>query len=328
MKCGEEELARLQTEAATRRLLQELREAFDDQRDVSLDIMRSSLELGADPNAQEEDEEAGENPDFQDGSFSLSALQLLVTNLHVAAETMQSAVEVLVEAKAQVNADIGSDTPLLSALQSRCVPGVEALCRHGAKVSSDCLDELKTISSSKVRHALEDVLQPLISRDKRLRCPLWIWVQLGAVAAAEALVRNSSHDEEIDIDVLIALQRCRKGPSEKAEITTLLQEHLGEEEFKRLESAGATRRLLMELREAHTEEREPELDIVCEALAQGANPNAQEEDEDETDEEEGEDEEDSGSMEEDDEDGDEETDREEDDGETEPEGEWDEDDQM
>ena len=87
----------------------------------------------------------------------------------------------------QVNADVGNDTPLLSALQSRCVPGVEALCQrlslgvgshphiffvlreghkwtheignprdakanagqHGAKVSSDCLDELKTISSSK-----------------------------------------------------------------------------------------------------------------------------------------------------------------------------------
>ncbi|CAJ1366913.1 unnamed protein product, partial [Effrenium voratum] len=60
-------------------------------------------------------------------------------------------------------------------------------------------------------------------------------------------------------------------------------EYLGEE-FKRLEAAAATRRLLMELREAHTEEREPELGTVCEALAQGANPNAQEEDE-ETDEE-------------------------------------------
>ncbi|CAE7038468.1 rnf217 [Symbiodinium natans] len=285
-KCGEEEFSRLQTEAATRRLLQELREAFDDQRDVDLAIVQNSLELHADPNAQEEEAEDG--PEFQEGSYSLSALQLLVTNLHVAADTMQSAVAALVEAKAQVNADIGSDTPLLSALQSRCVPGVAALCQNGAKVSSDCLDELKTISSSKVRNALEDVLQPLIGKDKRLRCPLWMWVQLGAVSAAEALVRNASHDEEIDIDVLVALQRCRGGHSEKAEMTSLLQEHLGEEEFKRLEAAGATRRLLMELREAHTEEREPELDTILEALAQGANPNAQEEDDEETDEEEGE----------------------------------------
>jgi len=320
-KCGEEEFSRLQTEAATRRLLQELREAFDDQRDVDLIIVQNSLELHADPNAQEEEAEDG--PDFQEGSYSLSALQLLVTNLHVASDTMQKAVAALVEAKAQVNADIGNDTPLLSALQSRCVNGVAALCQHGAKVSSDCLDELKTISSSKVRHALEDVLQPLIGKDKRLRCPLWMWVQIGAVSAAEAIVRNASHDEEIDADVLVALQRCRDH-SAKEEITSLLQDHLGEEEFKRLEAAAATRRLLMELREAHTEEREPELDIVCEALAQGANPNAQEEDEEETDEEEGEDEEDeAGSMEED-EDGDEDSDKE--DGETEPEGEWDEDD--
>lgn len=321
-KCGEEEFSRLQTEAATRRLLQELREAFDDQRDVDLIIVQNSLELHADPNAQEEEAEDG--PDFQEGSYSLSALQLLVTNLHVASDTMQKAVAALVEAKAQVNADIGNDTPLLSALQSRCVNGVAALCQHGAKVSSDCLDELKTISSSKVRHALEDVLQPLIGKDKRLRCPLWMWVQIGAVSAAEAIVRNASHDEEIDVDVLVALQRCRDH-SAKEEITSLLQDHLGEEEFKRLEAAAATRRLLMELREAHTEEREPELDIVCEALAQGANPNAQEEDEEETDEEEGEDEEDeAGSMEED-EDGDEE-DSDKEDGETEPEGEWDEDD--
>ncbi|CAE7570876.1 rnf217 [Symbiodinium microadriaticum] len=319
-KCGEEEFSRLQTEAATRRLLQELREAFDDQRDVDLIIVQNSLELHADPNAQEEEAEDG--PDFQEGSYSLSALQLLVTNLHVASDTMQKAVAALVEAKAQVNADIGNDTPLLSALQSRCVNGVAALCQHGAKVSSDCLDELKTISSSKVRHALEDVLQPLIGKDKRLRCPLWMWVQIGAVSAAEAIVRNASHDEEIDVDVLVALQRCRDH-SAKEEITSLLQDHLGEEEFKRLEAAAATRRLLMELREAHTEEREPELDIVCEALAQGANPNAQEEDEEETDEEEGEDEEDeAGSMEED-EDGDEE-DSDKEDGETEPEGEWDE----
>ncbi|CAE7401998.1 rnf217 [Symbiodinium pilosum] len=323
-KCGEEEFSRLQTEAATRRLLQELREAFDDQRDVDLAIVRSSLELNADPNAQEEEAEDG--PDFQEGSYSLSALQLLVTNLHVSSDSMQTAVAALVESKAQVNADVGNDTPLLSALQSRCVPGVEALCQHGAKVSSDCLDELKTISSSKVRHALEDVLQPLIGKDKRLRCPLWMWVQLGAVSAAEALVRNASHDEEIDVDVLVALQRCRGGHSQKAEITSLLQEHLGEEEFKRLEASGATRRLLMELREAHTEEREPELDIVCEALAQGANPNAQEEDEEETDEEEGEDEEDEGGSMEEDEDADDE-DTEKEDGETEPEGEWDEDDQ-
>eukprot|EP00435_Cladocopium_sp_Y103_P046929 s615_g13.t1 len=54
-------------------------------------------------------------------------------------------------------------------------------------------------------------------------------------------------------------------------------EHLGAEEFQRLSAAAATRRMLLELREAHTEEREPELDLILEALAQGANANAQEE---------------------------------------------------
>jgi len=329
-KCGEEEFLRLETEAATRRLLQELREAFDDQRDVKLSTLQNSLDLGADANAQEE--EAEEAAEFHEGSYSLSALQLLVTNLHVTQETMQEAVRCLVEAKADVNSEL-SETPLLSALQSRCVYGLRALSEHGARVSSDVLDELKTISSCKVRSALEDILQPLIVKDKRLRCPLWIWVQLGAVQACEAMVRNASHDEEIDVDVLVALQRCRGPTEDKEEISNLLQDHLGDEEFKRLEAAAATRRLLLELREAHTEEREPELDLILEALAQGANPNAQEEDEEETDEEDAEDEEEEGdgSMEEDEvgqSDSDkaaemfEEDDRE--DNETEPEGEWDE----
>lgn len=330
-KCGEEEFLRLQTEAATRRLLQELREAFDDQRDVKLLTLQNSLDLGADANAQEEESE--ETAEFQEGSYSLSALQLLVTNLHASEETMRQAVKSLVEAKADVNCEV-SETPLLSALQSRCVSGLRAVCEHGARLSSDVLDESKTISSSKVRGALEDILQPLILKDKRLRCPLWIWVQLGSVQASEALVRNASHDEEIDIDVLVGLQRCRGPTVDKEQISNLLQEHLGAEEFQRLSAAAATQRMLLELREAHTEEREPELDLILEALAQGANANAQEEDEDETDEEDAEDEEEDadGSMEEDEAQSEsedkandevsEEDDRE--DGETEPEGEWDE----
>lgn len=327
-KCGEEEFLRLQTEAATRRLLQELREAFDDQRDVKLLTLQNSLDLGADANAQEEESE--ETAEFQEGSYSLSALQLLVTNLHASEETMRQAVKALVEAKADVNCEV-SETPLLSALQSRCVSGLRAVCEHGARLSSDVLDELKTISSSKVRGALEDILQPLILKDKRLRCPLWIWVQLGSVQASEALVRNASHDEEIDIDVLVGLQRCRGPTVDKEQISNLLQEHLGAEDFQRLSAAAATRRMLLELREAHTEERKPELDLILEALAQGANANAQEEDEDETDEEDAEDEEEDadGSMEEDEAQSEsedkandevsEEDDRE--DGETEPEGE-------
>ena len=92
--------------------------------------------------------------------------------------------------------------------------------------------------------------------------------------------------------MLVALQRCRAPPEDKAahprpdpglhmhgqeQIAKLLEEHQGCEEFQRLAAAASTRRLLLELREAHTEEREPELDLVLEALAQGANPNAQEE---------------------------------------------------
>ena len=59
-------------------------------------------------------------------------------------------------------------------------------------------------------------MQPNIERDKILRCPLWIWVQNGAVTAVEALLRNVAHDEEVDADVLMALQRRRLFVLERA----------------------------------------------------------------------------------------------------------------
>lgn len=325
-KCGDEEsFRRLEAEAATRRLLQELREAYDDQRDVNVDIVRNTLEQGADASAQEEEEAV---PDFtESGSYSLSALQIVVTNQHISPETMQAAVSALIEAGAEVNAEVGgSDTPLFSALQSRCVAGAVALGQHGARVTADVLEELKAISSTKVRHDLDDTFMPLIAKDKSLRCPLWVWVQSGAVSATEALVRNAAHDEDIDADVLVALQRCRGTGAEKEQISTLLKEHVGQEEYQRLEAAGATKRLLMELREAYTEERDPELDVICDALSLGANPNAQEEDGDEDvdeDEEGEEDEEDDRESMDDDEDGDDDE-TPEDYGEDEPEGEMDE----
>merc|ERR1712070_38398 len=66
--------------------------------------------------------------------------------------------------------------------------------------------------------------------------------------------------------------------------------YVGEEEFKRLTIAASTRRLLHELREAHNEERDIDIDIVHDTLALGANPNAREEslEEDDEDMEEGE----------------------------------------
>merc|ERR1712050_338932 len=122
-----------------------------------------------------------------------------------------------------------------------------------------------------------DLLQPLIDRDKSLRCPLWLWVQAGAATAVEALLRNTAHTEDVDADVFVALQRCRGSDTVRTQISDRLKEHVGEEEFQRLMVVAATRRLLSELREAQGEERDPEVDIVSDALAQGANPNAREE---------------------------------------------------
>jgi len=274
---GDRDYSRLQAAAATRRLLQELREAYDDERDVCLGTVQETLSQGADANTQEEEPEG-----FEDGvgSFGFTALQLLVTNTHASKESMLKAVASLVEAKADVNLDDG-DTPLVSAVQHRCVAGVEALSLHSVKVTAEVLEELKSVSGTKARNQIEDILQPLIDRDKSLRCPLWLWVQVGSIPAVEALLRNSAHDEEVDADALVALQRCRGGEEAKQQIADRLREHVGEEEFKRLEAVAATRRLLLELREAHGEERDPELDVVRDALAHGANPNAREEEEDE-----------------------------------------------
>lgn len=232
----------------------------------------------------------------------MTALQLVVTNVYAKQDSISSAVQMLLDAKADINSEIGGgDTPLLAALQSHCVFGVEALCQHSAKVSPMCLEELRTISATKAREGVEDALQPLILRDKSLRCPLWLWVQTGNVIASEALLRNAAHDEEVNADVLLALQRCRISGA-LAELTKLLQDFCGEETFRRLEKQASTRRMLMELREAFHEEREPELDVICDALSKGADAQAQEEVEEEEDDndEEDEDEEDEDNDEEDD----------------------------
>lgn len=278
---GSAEFSRLSARAATRRLLQELREAHDDMRDVSLEVMRETIGQGADANAQEE-----ESGDYDDevGAYNLTVLQLMVTNTYAAPETMSQSVTALVEAKADVNMDM-NDSPLLSAVQHRCIAGVQALSQHGAKVTSEVLEEVKSISGTKARFQIEDLLAPLIDRDKSLRCPLWIWVQSGTVAAVEALLRNAAHDEEVDTDVVMAWQRCRASEANRTQIQARLQEYVGDEEFRRLDSAAGTRRLLLELREAHNEERDLDLAVVVDSLARGANPNAREESLDEPDDE-------------------------------------------
>merc|ERR1739848_24776 len=136
---------------------------------------------------------------------------------------MYRAVTALIDAKADVNIDL-NDPPLLTALQHRCIPAVDVLTQRGAKVSPEVLEEMKNISGTKARHQIEDLLSPSICRDKSLRCPLWVWVQAGGVTAVEALLRNSAHDEEVDTDVVVALQRCRGIDESTQRIEDRLQE--------------------------------------------------------------------------------------------------------
>merc|ERR1719291_1442098 len=222
-------------------------------------------------------------------------MQLMVTNDYASSESMQQAVWSLVQAKADVNMEAAEEPPLLMAVQHWCASGIEALSRNGAKVTPEILEELKSVSGKKARDQMEGCLRPLVGSDKSLRCPLWMWVQFGSAPSAEPLLRNAAHEEEVDTDVVVSLQRCSGDSNAKRRIADQLREHVGEEEFSRLEAAAATRRLLQELREAHSEERDPDLEVVCDCLALGANPNAREEeplDEEEEEEEEMEEEED------------------------------------
>lgn len=271
---GDSEFERLQALAATRRLLHELREALDDRRSVSIDTVRDTIKLGADVNAEEEDA-AGFDEDAS--GYNLTPLQLLATNTYAVPDSIGEAIVALADAKADVNADANSDSPLLTAVQHRCTPAVEALSKSGVRMTPDLLEELKLVSRTEVRHRIEDFLRPLIARDRSLRCPLWFWVQAGSVMAVEALLRNAAHDEDVDVDVFVALQRCRGDDASKQMINDHVHEHVGDEEYRRLEAAAATRRLLLELRDAHTEERDLDLDIVQDTLSRGANPNATEE---------------------------------------------------
>eukprot|EP00929_Paragymnodinium_shiwhaense_P006803 TRINITY_DN110764_c0_g1_i1.p1 TRINITY_DN110764_c0_g1~~TRINITY_DN110764_c0_g1_i1.p1 ORF type:complete len:1400 (-),score=415.85 TRINITY_DN110764_c0_g1_i1:154-4353(-) len=278
---GDETFERHQGGAATRRLLAELREAYDDKREACVELIREALALKADPNAQEDDPEGHFNTWDEAAPLShaldWTPLQLVVTNTYMSSSAMREAVRALVDAKADVDLE-NTDSPLMSALQHRSCDGVEALCEHDVKVTQEAFEEMKSISGMSARTRIEAALQPLIDRDKTLRCPLWIWVQAGASTYVEALLRNASHDEDIDVDVIVALQRCRGGEAVQSQISAHLRDYVGDEdEFARLSSLAATRRLLQELREAQGEERDIDMTVLYDTLALKADPNAREE---------------------------------------------------
>merc|ERR1712032_1453384 len=100
--------------------------------------------------------------------------------------------------------------------------------------------------------------------------------------------------------------RSRGSEVSRQQIADRIREYSGDEEFRRLGGVAATRRLLHELREAHNEERDFDLEIVHDTIACGANPNAREESLDEPEEEEELDDEDDVDDEEDDDDDDDE----------------------
>merc|ERR1712110_655051 len=110
------------------------------------------------------------------------------------------------------------------------------------------------------------------------RLPLWVWVQEGTASAVEALLSVAGeHGEQIDVDTLVALQRCHNETASRQEIECKLHQHLGNQEFGKLQAAASTRRLFQELHEAYDDQRNVCLDIIHDTLAKGGNANSQEE---------------------------------------------------
>ncbi|CAK0853634.1 unnamed protein product, partial [Prorocentrum cordatum] len=171
----------------------------------------------------------------------------------------------------------GAPSPLLMAAQCRHPAAVAALCEHGARVTPEVLEEVKLISQESRRVRIDEILRPQVQGDPNMKLPLWVWVQAGSLPAVEALLRNAAHDEAVGADVFIALHRSRGDEETRRGMAERLREHVGEARLRHLQTSAATRMLMLELRQAHDEERDVEVSTVREALALGADAAAREE---------------------------------------------------
>eukprot|EP00931_Biecheleriopsis_adriatica_P102702 TRINITY_DN77640_c0_g1_i1.p1 TRINITY_DN77640_c0_g1~~TRINITY_DN77640_c0_g1_i1.p1 ORF type:complete len:1431 (+),score=314.82 TRINITY_DN77640_c0_g1_i1:83-4375(+) len=285
-KLGSSALKRRCLRAATRELLGELRRALCERRSPNLALAAQLLHDGANPRAREVDDDGsdGEEPSWvpfhhpaHDG-LPRTTLELLAMNRHARPEDIKLAIAKAVEWKADPSrgtSEYHLSRPLTLAVRARHAAAVTALLEAGAPIDRQALASLRHVSDAKLRHEMEDQFMerfragqnrgPMGLKD----VPLWVTVQCGFVKGAAAEIKDSN----ADVAVLMGLRRCRDQACQQ-ELRTLLIEQEGESLFEYLQAQAATLEMVLELREALADEREPNEVLIKELLSLGANPQA------------------------------------------------------
>eukprot|EP00435_Cladocopium_sp_Y103_P044245 s1432_g12.t1 len=153
----EEQFQMMQTLSATRRLLMELRQALDEERDIEDSVIVEAMANGADPNAREKEDE--------EESLGLTGLALVAMSYRSSAASVTSSIHALLEAKADLEIEVDDGaTPLLVALRHRNMTALEVLAKATAEGSSgpapriltEILDEVGCLSEDSRRLRVEE----------------------------------------------------------------------------------------------------------------------------------------------------------------------------
>jgi len=277
--------------AATRVLLWELRRAFCERRTPDLELAAHLLDSGAKTRPREEDSSDDEEDhgsrlggpryttDFDDSPRN--SLDFLAMNRFADPQKLEIAIKKAVEYNADPTQYCSYERPLAVAVRSRNVAAVKALMALGAPVDRQALNALQLISDKECRQEIEDRFLAAVNSGDTNLCvnlcikdmALWVLVQSGYVKATRRRIQLDHAEVNVDASTLVGLRRCRSKPC-RQELRSLLVSHLGELSIKSYEQQAATAELVLELREAMVDQRDPDEETVSELVALGANVQA------------------------------------------------------
>jgi len=279
-RLGEGLLKRRWAQTATHELLAELRQALAEKRTPDMALAATLLRLGANPrshphhddDSSDDDDDPWLPRDIRDYG-SLRTLDLLALNRYSDTEAVTMSIQKAIELRADPNRGRPSERPIVLAVRSRHVAAVRALLNSGAELNKHALIALRQVCLGTLRHELEDMFKEhfLEHQNESMtlqRVGLWAAVQCGFQHVATAAVGDSA---VIDVGMLTALRRCRNTEAKTA-LDALFRMRLGEPLFRQVRAEAATNELILELREALRDKRDPDMALVQELLSLGANP--------------------------------------------------------
>ncbi|CAE8733408.1 unnamed protein product [Polarella glacialis] len=289
-KLGKSVFLRQRYRAATQELLWELRRALAERRSPDLAFAAQLLRSGANPRAREvtsnqfdDDESGGEDGPWgplgaryqsEDG-LPRTTLELLALNRFAPPDCVITAIAKAVECKADPNRG-PYEKPLTLAVRARHVTAIKALLEAGAQLDRQALSGLQTVSNTEMRHEIEDQFMDIFQRGASSLTMkdvgLWAAVQCGFTTVATREIKDAT-GQPIDVKVLMALRRCRDDTCKQA-VLEALHSRFGRHLLDHLQAEAATAELLMELKEALMDERDPDKELVLDLLALGADTQA------------------------------------------------------